>query len=370
LHRVTPSYACQIFLLYFVNPNFVARVECSLLKGILLISYFQICGQPQALLQADTEMENQDAIDQTAIAATEQRIRPYVRQTPLIEVDRADFELSAGRLSFKLELFQHTGSFKPRGAFANLLSRDIPKAGVVAASGGNHGAAVAYAAMKLGVPAKIFVPSISSPAKIARIREYRAELVVGGERYDDALAASEAWRAQSGALAVHAFDQYQTLLGQGTIGFELEHQAPDLDILLVAVGGGGLIAGIAAWYAGRIRIVGVEPEGAPTLTKALLAGRPVDAEAGGIAVDSLAPRRVGELVFPIARHHVERIVLVSDDAIRRAQETLWATLRVVAEPGGAAALAALLSRRYEPRPGEHVGVLVSGGNTVAVDFDR
>jgi threonine dehydratase len=313
-------------------------------------------------------MEN--AIDRKAIAAAERRIRPYIRHTPLIEADSADFGLGAGRLSFKLELLQHTGSFKPRGAFANLLSSDIPKAGVVAASGGNHGAAVAYAAMKLGVSARIFIPSISSPAKIARIREYGAELVIGGERYDDALAASEAWRAQSGTLAIHAFDQRDTLLGQGTIGCELQQQAPDLDTLLVAVGGGGLIAGIAAWYGGSIRIVGVEPEAAPTLTKAIREGRPVDAEAGGLAADSLAPRRVGELVFPIAQRLVERVVVVSDDAICRAQKALWATLRVVAEPGGAAALAALLSGRYEPQPGEHVGVLVSGGNTVAVDFDR
>ncbi|MBV8119086.1 MAG: threonine/serine dehydratase, partial [Alphaproteobacteria bacterium] len=294
----------------------------------------------------------------------------YIRRTPVIEVDEADFGSNAGRICLKLELFQHTGSFKPRGAFANLLTRDIPTTGVVAASGGNHGAAVAYAAMKLRVPAKIFVPSISSPAKIARVREYRAELVVGGERYDDALAASEAWRARSGALAIHAFDQRETLLGQGTVGLELEDQVPDLDTLLVAVGGGGLIAGIAAWYGGHIRIVGVEPEAAPTLTKAILADRPVDAEAGGLAADSLAPRRVGELVFPIVRRLVERVVVVPDEAIRDAQKALWATVRVVAEPGGAAALAALLLGRYKPRPGERVGVVVSGGNTVAVDFDR
>ena len=313
---------------------------------------------------------DEDAIDRTAIAETERRIRPHIRRTPVIEVDGGDFGLEAVRLSCKLELMQHAGSFKTRGAFANLLMRDIPKAGVAAASGGNHGAAVAYAALQLGIPAKIFVPSISSPAKIRRIREYGAELVVGGDRYDDALAASEAWVAQSGALAIHAFDQRETLLGQGTIGFELEEQAADLDTLLVAVGGGGLIGGIAAWYQRRVRIIGVEPEAAPTLTKAILAGRPVDAEAGGIAANSLAPRRVGELVFPIVRRLMERVVLVSDDAIRDAQKALWATLRVVAEPGGAAALAALLSGRYQPRRGEHVGVLLSGGNTVAVDFDR
>jgi threonine dehydratase len=307
-------------------------------------------------------------IERDAIAKTEQLIRPYIRRTPILEADGADFDLPSVRLSFKLELLQHAGSFKARGAFANLLARDIPKAGVVAASGGNHGAAVAYAAMKLGIPAKIFVPTISSPAKIRRIRDYRAELVVTGERYAEALAASEAWAARSGALAIHAFDQRETLLGQGTIGLEIEAESPALDTLLVAVGGGGLIGGIAAWYGGRIRVIGVEPAAAPTLALALAAGGPVDAPAGGIAADSLAPRRVGRLVFPIAERHVERVVLVPDEAISRAQETLWDGLRVVAEPGGAAAFAALISGRYEPRPGEHVGVLVSGGNTVAVNF--
>ncbi len=246
----------------------------------------------------------------------------------------------------------------------------MPPAGVAAASGGNHGAAVAYAAMKLGRKAKIFVPRISSPAKIQRIRDYGADLVVAGERYADALAASESWVAQSGALPVHAFDQVETLLGQGTIGLELAAQEGDLDTLLVAVGGGGLIGGIAAWYAGTIRIVGVEPEAAPTLSRAFAAGCPVDAEAGGIAADSLAPRRVGERVFPIARRHVDRVVLVSDQAIGAAQETLWQIARIVAEPGGAAAFAALQSGRYRPAPGERVGILVSGGNTVAVDFGR
>jgi threonine dehydratase len=248
--------------------------------------------------------------------------------------------------------------------------RKAPAAGVVAASGGNHGAAVAYAAMKLGVPAKIFVPAVASPAKQQRIRDYGADLVVGGERYADALAAAEAWAADSGALQVHAYDQVETLAGQGTVGLEFEDQAGGLDTLLVAVGGGGLIGGIAAWYAGRARIVGVEPEAAPTLTRALEAGRPVDAPAGGIAADSLAPRRVGELMFPIAQAHVGAMALVTDDAIRAAQRTLWDTLRIVAEPGGAAALAALLSRRYAPRGGERVGVLVCGGNTTAVDFER
>jgi threonine dehydratase len=307
-------------------------------------------------------------ISPSQIEDAERAIRPHIRRTPVIEIDGADLGLDQVRLVLKLELMQHAGSFKARGAFANLLMRDVPAAGVVAASGGNHGAAVAYAAMRLGVRARIFVPSIASPAKIARIREYGADLTVGGERYADALAACQAWTASSGALPVHAFDQIETLLGQGTLALELEQQAPALDSLLVAVGGGGLIGGIAAWYAGRVRVIGVEPEAAPTLTRALAAGRPVDAEAGGIAADSLAPRRVGLLMFPIAQRHVERVALVTDDAIMSAQARLWQALRIVAEPGGVAALAALLSGRYQPAPGERVGVVVSGGNTTAVSF--
>jgi threonine dehydratase len=311
-----------------------------------------------------------DPVGRERIKRAEQVIRSHIRRTPVIEMAGSDFGLDPIAVYLKLEQLQHAGSFKARGAFANLLMRDVPKTGVVAASGGNHGAAVAYAARMLGVPARIFVPSISSPAKIQRIRDYGADLVVGGERYADALAASEAWVAQSKALPVHAFDQTETLLGQGTLGLELEEQAPHLDSLLVAVGGGGLIGGIAAWFGGRIKVIGVEPEASPTLAKALAAGRPVDAETGGIAADSLAPRRVGELMFPIAQRYVERVVLVTDDAIRKAQEALWRVARIVAEPGGAAAFAALHSGRYQPRPNERVGVVVSGANTTAVDFAR
>ncbi len=307
-------------------------------------------------------------IDRAGIEATHARIRSYLRVTPVVELDGADLGVSGATLVLKLEQLQHAGSFKARGAFANLLLRQIPPAGVAAASGGNHGAAVAFAARRLGVPAKIFVPSVASPAKTRRIREYGAELAIVGERYADALAACEAWVAQSGALSVHAFDQVETLLGAGTLGFELAGQAPGLDAVLVPVGGGGLIGGVASWYSGRPKIVGVEPTGAPTLTEALKAGRPVDAAAGSIAADSLAPRRVGELMFPIARVQVERVVLVSDDAIRRAQVTLWEAVRVVAEPGGAAALAALLCGAYAPEPGARIGVIVSGGNTTAVEF--
>ena len=309
-------------------------------------------------------------MDRKKIADIEALIRPYVRRTPVVEVAPGDFGLSTAQLSFKLEFLQHSGSFKARGAFANLLTREVPAAGVVAASGGNHGAAVAYAARTLGKPARIYVPKVSSPAKIDRIRSYGATLVVEGERYADALEASERWAAQSGALQIHAFDQPGALLGQGTVGLEWQAQAPELDTLLVAVGGGGLIGGIAAWYGGAVRIVGVEPRAAPTLTRALEAGRPVDAEAGGIAADSLAPRRVGELMFPLARKYVEAVVLVEDDDIRRAQRALWDALRVVAEPGGAAAFAALLCGKYAPARGERIGVLLCGGNTTAVDFSR
>jgi threonine dehydratase len=309
-------------------------------------------------------------INREHILATEKVIRPRIRTTPTLEVDGADFGLDSIRIIFKLELLQHSGSFKARGAFANLLLRKVPEAGVVAASGGNHGAAVAYAAMKLGVPARIFVPKVCSAEKLGRIRGYSAELVVVGDRYADSLAASEVWAAQSGALSIHAYDQTETLLGQGSVGLELERQSPDLDTLLVAVGGGGLIGGVAAWYSHRLRIVGVEPEAAPTLTNALKAGQPIDSEAGGIAADSLAPKRVGELMFPIAQRFVDLVLLVTDQAIQQAQQALWKVLRIAAEPGGAAAFAALLSRRYQPKPGQRVGVLVCGGNTSAVDFGR
>ncbi len=307
-------------------------------------------------------------IDRDRIAATRSLIRPLVRQTPVVAVDGADFGLPPFPLTLKLELMQHSGSFKVRGAFANLLLREIPATGVVAASGGNHGAAVAYAAMRREVRATIFVPTVSSPAKVERIRAYGAELEVVGERYADALLASQAHAARAGALTVHAFDQPETLLGTGTLGLELSEQAPAIDTVLVAVGGGGLIGGVAAWYRGEVRVIGVEPVGAPTLTDALAAGRPVDAPAGSIAAASLAPRQVGELMVPIAQAVVDRVVLVEDDAIRRAQKALWSTLRVMAEPGGSAALAALLSGAYVPSPGERVAVVVSGGNTSAFDF--
>ena len=307
-------------------------------------------------------------ISQQRIQQTEKVIRTYIRRTPILEVDGADFGLDSITIVFKLELFQHAGSFKARGAFTNILTREVPAAGIVAASGGNHGAAVAFAAMKLRKPATIFVPSVASPTKLDRIRSYGAELVIAGDRYAESLEASEAWTAKSGALPIHAYEGDETLLGQGTLGLELEQQTPKLDSLLVAVGGGGLIGGVAAWYQDRVKMIAVEPFAAPTLERALSAGRPVDAPAGGIAADSLAPRQVGQQMFPIAEKYVREVVLVSDEEIVEAQKKLWQTVRVAAEPGGAAAFAGLLSGRYKTKPGERVGVIVCGGNTNAVDF--
>jgi len=309
------------------------------------------------------------------ITATERVIRPHIRTTPVLEVPAGDFDLPLEQLRFKLEMCQYAGSFKVRGAFANLLTRTVPSAGVVAASGGNHGLAVAYAAHKLGIPAKIFVPTVASPVKVAKIREYGAQLEIVGDRYADALAASKSWIETSGALEIHAYDSRETLLGQATLGMELERQIPDLDTVLIAVGGGGLIGGVAAYFAKRrsaraVSVIGVEPESAPTLTYALSAGEPVDSPAGGIAADSLAPKRVGELMLPIAQRFVDRVVLVSDDAIHNAQVALWDRLRLVAEPGGAAALAAVLSGRYVPRKSERVAIVLCGGNTTAVNFQR
>jgi len=304
------------------------------------------------------------AVARSDIARVHDIIGPYIRQTPVLHANGADVGLESFPLTFKLEFMQHAGSFKARGAFANLLTRAIPASGVVAASGGNHGVAVAYAAMQLGIAAKIFVPTVASPEKIARIRSYGADVEVTGERYADALEASERYMARSHALPIHAFDQPETLLGQGTLAREINDQAPRAATVLVAVGGGGLIGGVASWYANQTpRVIGVEPVGAPTLTDALRAGRPVDAPAGSVAADSLAPRRVGTLTFPIAQQHVDRVLLVEDADIVRAQDVLWDVFRLLVEPGGAAAFAAILSRHYTPARDEHVVVVLCGANT-------
>jgi threonine dehydratase len=295
-------------------------------------------------------------------------IRPHIRRTPVIEVAAEDLGLSGPPVAFKLEFLQHTGSFKARGAILNLLTRTIPPAGVAAASGGNHGAAVAWAAQRAGVPANIFVPAISSPAKIARIESYGATLHVAGAAYAEALAACEAFQTRTGAIGIHAYDAPGTLAGQGTTAREFAEDAA-VDTILVATGGGGLIGGMAAWAAGTPRIVSVEPETSACLAAALAAGRPVDVPVSGIATDSLGARRVGALSFAIAEAHVAAAVTVPDDAIRAARAWLWESMRIVTEPGGATALAGLLSGAWRPEPGERVGVLLCGANTGAVSFD-
>src|SRR5215204_4041374 len=308
-------------------------------------------------MNTSSRMNNGTELSRERIQATERVIRPHIRHTPILEVNGADFGLDSIKITFKLELFQHAGSFKARGAFTNILTREVPAAGVVAASGGNHGVAVAFAAMKLNKPATIFVPSVASPTKLDRIRGYGAELVIAGDRYAESLEASETWTMQSAALPIHAYEGTETLVGPGTLGMELEEQDPKLDSLLIAVGGGGLIGGVAAWYHNRVKIVAVEPTEAPTLHLALKAGRPVDSPAGGIAADSLAPRQVGQQMFPIAQSYVLSSLLVTDEEILEAQKKLWEATRIIAEPGGATAFAALLSGRYKPERGERVGVI-------------
>lgn len=294
-----------------------------------------------------------------------ERIRTQVRRTPLL---KGDPEVVPGvHVTFKLELLQHSGSFKARGAFNNLLSREAPAAGVTAASGGNHGAAVALAAQRLGLPARIFVPEISSPVKIAAIRARGADVVVGGARYADAQAACDRFAAETGALLVHPYDTAETIAGAGTTALEWEQDQerldlPPLDTVLVAVGGGGLVSGIGAWFDRRVKVVAVEPEGSCCLAAALEAGHPVDVPVDSIAADSLGARRAGDVVFEIARQTVEHAVVVPDAAIRNAQLALWNGWRIAAEPGGAAAYAALLAGRYVPAPGESVGVLLCGAN--------
>jgi threonine dehydratase len=297
------------------------------------------------------------------IEAAAARIAPFIRRTPLMRMGGADLGLAVP-LILKLELLQATGSFKPRGAFNRMLTATLPEAGVATASGGNHGAAVAYAAKALGVRAEVFCPTGTPKAKTDRIEGYGAVLHRIGASYDEARLASEARAAATGALIVHAYDQPEVLAGQGTLGREIEQDAPEATHLLVATGGGGLIGGIAAWFAGRAtRVISVEPASCPTLATALKEGRPVPSPVGGVAADSLGARQVGALMFEVARHHVAGAVLVPDEAIREAQRRLWSALRLVAEPGGATALAALISGAWVPPPGAKVAVLVCGSNT-------
>ncbi len=302
-----------------------------------------------------------------AISEAATRIAPFIRKTPVMDVILPGIDTP---VCLKLELFQHTGSFKARGAFANLVGAPVPEAGVAAASGGNHGAAVAYAAKVLDLPARIFVPSISSPAKVSRIASYGATIVQSGANYQEALSLCQDYVKQSGALNIHAYNAQGTLNGQGTLALELEGQMPDLDTVLVAVGGGGLIGGIASWYQSRTKIIGVEPQTCNALHAALSAGIPVTIKPSGLATDSLGASSAGALMFPIAQKYVDHVALVSDEDIRAAQRHLWTTTQTVTEPGGATALAALLSGRYRPTRGERVGVIVCGANTPLATFNE
>ncbi len=299
--------------------------------------------------------------DRSAVIAAEERIRDHVRRTPAITLPGA-FGL-AGVLRLKLEYLQHSGSFKARGAFNAMLSQPLPDAGVIAASGGNHGAAVAYAAARLGTRAEIFVPASAPAVKVARLRAYGADVMQGGASYADALAASEARAAETGAARIHAYDDPAVVAGQGTAFAELAPPGAEPDTVIVAVGGGGLVGGAMAWLGGRSRIIAVEPDRAPTLHSARAAGGPVDVEVGGIAADSLGARRIGGISFSLAARYLTDAVLVPDTAILAAQRRLWDELRVIAEPGGATALAALLCGAYTPVPGETVALLICGANT-------
>ncbi len=306
-------------------------------------------------------------ITRDAITEAAARVARYVRRTPIVEMEPRAFGSDA-RLTLKLESLQHAGSFKTRGAFNCVLTSSPNDSGVIAASGGNHGAAVAYVAQTLGIRAEIFVPTVSPAIKVERLRRYGATVHITGANYDQALAASRIRARETGALEIHAFEHPEIVAGAATTGREFEEQAPDLDTILVGVGGGGFIAGIAAWAAGRTRVVGVEPIACPTLHTALAAGRPTEVMTSGLAADSLGAKRLGDIAFAVASRYVERAVLVADEAIALAQRALWNELQIIAEPGGAAALSAILSGAYVPAPGERVGVLVCGGNADLARF--
>ena len=295
----------------------------------------------------------------TEIAAAKFRIAPHLRRTPVATV--SGFGLDHP-VELKLEHTQHTGSFKPRGAFNTLLSQEVPKAGLVAASGGNHGAAVAYAAAKLGHRARIYVPEMAGPAKIALIRDQGADLHVVEGAYSNALDAAREYEAETGAMQIHAYDAPATVVGQGTCMAEWEDQGLEADTVLIAVGGGGLIAGALAWLDGRRKVVAVEPETCAALSAARKAGKPVDVEVSGVAANALGARRIGSICLDHAQAHDVTSVTVSDDAITAAQHALWKDARQLVEPAGATALAALTSGAYRPEKDERIAVLVCGGN--------
>lgn len=310
-------------------------------------------------------------LDRAAVESAWERIRSHVRRTPCLTVASGDLGLAPDfELVLKLESLQHTGSFKPRGAFHRVLCGGVPASGLIAASGGNHGLAVAYVACRLELPSEVFVPTTAPPVKVERLRRLGTAAVQVGEVYDDAWRAAQGRAAETGAMIVHAYDQPEVIAGAGTVAMELEQQVGSVDSVLVAVGGGGLIGGILAWYAERTRVVAVEPRACPTLHAAMAAGRPVPVQVGGIAVDSLAGPELGGLAFECASRWLADSVLVEDGDIVAAQHLLWDRLRLIAEPGGATALSGLLSGAVRPAPGSRVAVLVCGANTDPANLSR
>jgi len=296
------------------------------------------------------------------IAAAARRIAGDVRRTPLLRIAGRDLGVACAELWLKLEHLQVSGSFKARGMFNRMRANAVPAAGVVIASGGNAGIAVAHAARTLGVRAEVFVPESSSEAKRARLAQLGAVVTVRGASYADALAASLERQRASGALLMHAYDQREVVEGAGTLAAEVEADAGVPDRALVSVGGGGLISGVAAWFAGRSRVEALEPERAPTLSAALAAGRPVDVDVSGIAADSLGARRIGEIAWAIAKRQVAASHLLADDAIRAAQRALWSELRLAVEPAAALPLAALATHAVDVRSDEKILLVICGAN--------
>ena len=298
-----------------------------------------------------------------------QRLAPWVRRTPVVEW-LAPLPQGVVPVVLKLEQLQYTGSFKPRGAFNCMLTAAERTQLVVAASGGNHGLAVGYAARALGIPAEVYVPKTAPAVKVAGIRATGAKTILAGASYAEAAEACQERAQTPRALYVHAYDGLPTLSGQGTVGLELDEQAPHLDTVLVAVGGGGLAGGIAAWYQDRVQLVAVEPTGCPTYHAAAAAGRPVDVAVGGLASDALGASRIGDSGFASLTSVRAQSVLVRAESIERARQLLWDDMRLVVEPGGATALAALLQGVYVPAAGEQVAVVVCGANADPADLTR
>ena len=296
------------------------------------------------------------------IAGAGRRIAGDVRRTPLVRIAGAELGVDGAELWLKLEQLQVSGSFKARGMFNRMRANPVPAAGVVIASGGNAGIAVAHAAHKLAVRCEVFVPASSSRAKRDKLAQLGAVVTVVGESYADALAASLERQAATGALLMHAYDQGEVVAGAGTLAAEVEADAGVPDRALVSVGGGGLIAGVCAWWGGRCRIEALEPELAPTLAAARAAGEPVDVAVSGIAADSLGARRIGAIAWSLTERHVDRSHLLAEDAIRAAQQALWRELRLAVEPAAALPLAALATRAVVPRAGEKVLLVICGAN--------